>query len=199
MSLSKRADIESRFKREADALFLDAKRSVVATTAKVPYWVLILILVLGWNEILYVLTSPLTMVLAVLGGGAFYAVYVTNLIGPISRVIELVSRELLVLVQKAMEEANRPASEARVTRDVRSSRRERRVRPKEESEAWDERAETIVESSKDSSPSTSPARPSQRKLSVAETSRRVKPQRKVGAPKPRAHNFEEMPGTADLS
>ncbi|KAJ9069361.1 Dynamin-like GTPase that mediates homotypic ER fusion [Entomophthora muscae] len=194
VSLSKRADIEARFKREADALFLEAKRSIVATTAKVPYWVMVLIFVLGWNEILYVLTSPLTLVFVVLGGASFYAVYVTNLIGPISRVIELVSRELLVLAQKAMEEAKNSGTEPRSSRD-RTSRRERRSRSRKESDAWDERAETIVESSKDSSSSTSPRRSSQRKTSSAgEVSKRIRPQHKS-----RTQYVESMPGAADLS
>ncbi|KAI0220473.1 Dynamin-like GTPase that mediates homotypic ER fusion [Massospora cicadina] len=161
VSLSKRADVEARFKREAEALFLEAKRSIVSTTSEVPYWVLVLVLVLGWNEILYVLTNPLSLVLLVTGGVAFYALYVTNLLGPTARALELVSRELLGLARKAMAEANRPPA-PRLPRGPRPARRERRHRQKEVPEAWDERAETFVESSKESSSSISPSPPSRR-------------------------------------
>lgn len=105
LNATKRSDAERKFKKEADALFLEAKRSVVATTAKVPYWVLVLLFVLGWNEILYILTNPLTLLLTVIGGGGFYALYVMKLLGPISLVVKVVSRELMVLVKKALDEA----------------------------------------------------------------------------------------------
>ncbi|KAI9594376.1 RHD3/Sey1 [Syncephalis fuscata] len=62
-SASKQQDINTRFRREAEAMFLEAKRSIVATEAKVPYWMIVLVCVLGWNEFITILTSPMYLVL----------------------------------------------------------------------------------------------------------------------------------------
>ncbi|KAI9295173.1 root hair defective 3 GTP-binding protein [Neoconidiobolus thromboides FSU 785] len=105
VSHAKINDIEARFKREADALFLEAKRSIVSTTAKVPYWVIGLILVLGWNEIMYVLSTPMSFLFLIFGGVAFYAVWTLKLIGPLTRVIEALVREVYNQTRKALEES----------------------------------------------------------------------------------------------
>ena len=43
LSETRQHDLTVRFKRESDAFYLEAKRSVVATTDRVPYWVLLLL------------------------------------------------------------------------------------------------------------------------------------------------------------
>jgi hypothetical protein len=62
--------IRDRFKKEADVLFIEAKRSMVVTTAKIPYWFVTLTVVLGWNEFMAVLRNPVyfTLLLIVLSG-----------------------------------------------------------------------------------------------------------------------------------
>ena len=48
LSPTKAADIESRFRREADALFVEAKRSLVVSHAAIPVWIWGAICLLGY-------------------------------------------------------------------------------------------------------------------------------------------------------
>ncbi|KAJ9071698.1 Dynamin-like GTPase that mediates homotypic ER fusion [Entomophthora muscae] len=107
-SQSRQADLEQRFKRESDALYLEAKRSIVATSAKVPYWVLLLLLILGWNEILYVISSPLMFVFAILVGAGLYAVHTLKLMGPLLRVIDVIGNEIYRQVQLIIDDNSTP-------------------------------------------------------------------------------------------
>ncbi|RUS17580.1 RHD3/Sey1 [Endogone sp. FLAS-F59071] len=90
---SKQADILQRFKRESDAFYLEAKRSTVMTTAKVPYWLLVLLIILGWNEALTIVTSPIYFMLFAVFGSLGYIVYLLNLWGPIERMLRVVLNE----------------------------------------------------------------------------------------------------------
>jgi hypothetical protein len=72
LSPARLADLEAKFRREADALFVEAKRSVVSQRAMIPVWVYGALVVLGWNEFLAVVTNPLYFTsLLVLAVGAF--------------------------------------------------------------------------------------------------------------------------------
>lgn len=57
-SESKYLDLTARFRRDADAYFVEAKRSTVSSIAQVPYWIYGLMVVLGWNEAMLVLFNP---------------------------------------------------------------------------------------------------------------------------------------------
>ena len=64
--------LTSRFKRDAETSFVDAKRAMTATIAKIPVWFIVMTVVLGWNEFLAVMRSPLFfLTIAILGGGDF--------------------------------------------------------------------------------------------------------------------------------
>lgn len=56
---SRRKALKERFKKEADVFFVEAKRSMVSTTSKIPPWFMFLTLILGWNEIVMFLRNPL--------------------------------------------------------------------------------------------------------------------------------------------
>lgn len=56
---TKALDITTRFRRDADAYYVEAKRSTVSSIAQVPYWMYGLMVVLGWNEAMAVLFNPL--------------------------------------------------------------------------------------------------------------------------------------------
>lgn len=94
LSEAKQIDITNRFKRESDAFYLEAKRSVVATTAKIPMWLGGVILALGWNEFMAVIRSPIYLILFILLIAGGYVVYVLNLWGPIERVLTVVAGEV---------------------------------------------------------------------------------------------------------
>ncbi|KAG0296678.1 Dynamin-like GTPase that mediates homotypic ER fusion [Linnemannia gamsii] len=76
LSETRQQELTTQFKRKADASYVEAKRSVVATQAKIPYWVGIALIVLGWNEFVTLITSPLylslTMTLGLPLGALWY-------------------------------------------------------------------------------------------------------------------------------
>lgn len=56
---TKALDLTNRFRRDADAFYVEAKRSTVSGVAQIPYWVYGMLVVLGWNEAMVVLFNPL--------------------------------------------------------------------------------------------------------------------------------------------
>ncbi|KAI9449444.1 protein SEY1 [Lactarius psammicola] len=85
-SETKMLELAARFRREADAHYVEAKRSTVASIAQIPYWMYGVLVVLGWNEAMLVLFNPLyfTMLL-ILAAGAWIVVQL-NLAGPLMHV-----------------------------------------------------------------------------------------------------------------
>lgn len=69
-SESKQLDIIGKFRKDADAYYVEAKRSVVSSVAQIPLWLYGVIAVLGWNEAMAVLFNPLyfTMLIIALAG-----------------------------------------------------------------------------------------------------------------------------------
>jgi hypothetical protein len=101
---SKQLDITNRFKRESDAFYLEAKRSIVATTAKIPTWLIVLLIVLGWNEFMAILTSPIYLITFVFLVTAGYVVYALNLWGPLERVFSAVAGEATKMLREKVAE-----------------------------------------------------------------------------------------------
>lgn len=56
---TKMLSLEARFKREADAAYVEAKRSMVTSIAQIPMWMYGALAVLGWNEAMTILFNPL--------------------------------------------------------------------------------------------------------------------------------------------
>ncbi|PXF46443.1 Protein SEY1 [Gracilariopsis chorda] len=59
------ADLKDKLKRQSGAIFMEAKRAQEAAriTTKIPIWLLGVVLILGWNELMAVLRSPLLLML----------------------------------------------------------------------------------------------------------------------------------------
>ncbi|KAI8642931.1 RHD3/Sey1 [Parasitella parasitica] len=102
---AKQVDITNRFKRESDAFYLEAKRSVVATTAKIPSWVIIMMIALGWNEFMAIIKSPLYLILFILCVSIGYVVYALNLWGPAERIVTTVINEATKMAKSRLAEA----------------------------------------------------------------------------------------------
>jgi hypothetical protein len=64
-SETKALELGARFRREADAYYVEAKRSTVVGIAQIPYWIYGVLVVLGWNEAMMIFFNPVyfTMVL----------------------------------------------------------------------------------------------------------------------------------------
>ncbi|KAI0137419.1 RHD3/Sey1 [Xylariales sp. AK1849] len=82
LSESKRQDLVVRFKKTADGVYVEAKRSTVAGVAQVPLYFYGLLLALGWNELVTVLRNPVLFLLLILLAGGTYVAYSFNLLGP---------------------------------------------------------------------------------------------------------------------
>jgi hypothetical protein len=83
---TKQADLTTRLKRAADTVFLEAKNSTIPSISNVPAWFYVLLLVLGWNELMAVLRNPVLFVLFVLMSGGGYLVVQAGLLGPLMKI-----------------------------------------------------------------------------------------------------------------
>ncbi|KAG0225884.1 RHD3/Sey1 [Mortierella sp. GBAus27b] len=81
LSMSRQQEITNKFKRESEAFYLEAKRSVVATQAKIPYWVGVAFVVLGWNEFIYIITKPLYLMVLFMVGVPMAAMWYLDMLG----------------------------------------------------------------------------------------------------------------------
>lgn len=56
---TKQVDLVAKFRRDADAYYVEAKRSIVSSVAQIPVWIYGALVVLGWNEAMAILFNPL--------------------------------------------------------------------------------------------------------------------------------------------
>ncbi|KAJ3033374.1 Dynamin-like GTPase that mediates homotypic ER fusion [Rhizophlyctis rosea] len=94
---SKLQNLRERFRREADLLFVEAKRSIVSTTANLPTWAIGAMVLLGWNEFWAVAwtvwASPILCLLVVLMGLGTYVTWYIGMLGPVARGAQVVAGE----------------------------------------------------------------------------------------------------------
>jgi len=102
---NKLVEIQNRFKRETDTIYIEAKRSIVAVTAKIPQWVLILLVVLGWNEMMEIIRSPFYLFTLFLVGGGGYLLFITGMLGPLTIVVTRVATEIANQLTEKIKEA----------------------------------------------------------------------------------------------
>jgi hypothetical protein len=84
---SKQAELAERFRRDADAYFLEAKRSMVSSISQIPYWMYGVIAILGWNEFIAVLRNPLYFTLLIILGAAAYITVQLNMVSQVYRFV----------------------------------------------------------------------------------------------------------------
>lgn len=101
---TKRQDLTVRFKKAADSIYVEAKRSTVSSMTQIPLYFYGLLLALGWNEIVAVLRNPVYFIfLAMVGVGA-YVVYSLNLWGPLLNMTNAASSQALEEGKKRLRE-----------------------------------------------------------------------------------------------
>jgi len=66
-SETKQMDLIGKFRREADAYYVEAKRSTVSSIAQIPVWMYGVLVVLGWNEAMAVLFNPMYFAFLLVG------------------------------------------------------------------------------------------------------------------------------------
>lgn len=92
---TKSLDLISRFRKDADAYYVEAKRSTVSSIAQIPYWMYGVLVVLGWNEAMVVLFNPLYFTFTLMGLVTSYIIMKLGLTGPLFQL----SKTVLVEVQ----------------------------------------------------------------------------------------------------
>ncbi|KAF8520478.1 RHD3/Sey1 [Hysterangium stoloniferum] len=91
---TKAVEITTRFRRDADAFYVEAKRSMVSSVAQIPLWMYGVLVVLGWNEAMTVLFNPLYFVVLIGALGAAWIIVQLNLVGPLLQVSRTVGNEI---------------------------------------------------------------------------------------------------------
>lgn len=86
--------ISQRFRKEADAYYVEAKRSMVSSISQIPYWIYGVIAILGWNEFVAVLRNPVYTVFLIVAGVTAFVVHRLGLEGPLIQVLTTVGREV---------------------------------------------------------------------------------------------------------
>lgn len=108
--------IRDRFKRESDAIYIEAKRSVISQISSIPYYIYLIIMVLGWNEFMMVLRNPLLITFVILIGGGLYFAYNTNTLMPLISVVKVSlnhSKELAKdRLREMLKEEHRPTPQS---------------------------------------------------------------------------------------
>lgn len=93
LSDGKQADLLIRFKKTADGVYVEAKRSAIGGITQVPLYFYGLLLALGWNEIVAVLRNPVYFIFLILLGVGAYVTYTLNLWGPMARMANAASAQ----------------------------------------------------------------------------------------------------------
>ncbi|KAF2810893.1 root hair defective 3 GTP-binding protein [Mytilinidion resinicola] len=101
---TKMQDLLVRFKKTADGVYVEAKRSAIGGMTQVPLYFYGLLLALGWNEIVAVLRNPLYFVFLILIGVGAYVTYTLNLWGPMARMTNAASNQALEIGKEKLRE-----------------------------------------------------------------------------------------------
>lgn len=97
-------EVLRKFKRDTDAIFVARKGAIVQSRTQIPYYIYLIILVLGWNEFMAVFRNPFFFSLILLAAAAFYGLYTTNLLGPAMTVGQRVAEETLAMAKQKLRE-----------------------------------------------------------------------------------------------
>ncbi|PAV18578.1 root hair defective 3 GTP-binding protein [Pyrrhoderma noxium] len=93
-SETKLVDISSRFRKDADAYYVEAKRSTVSSIAQIPTWMYGVLIILGWNEAMFVLFNPLYFALMLCILASTYVIFKLGLSGPLLHLATTVTNEV---------------------------------------------------------------------------------------------------------
>ncbi|KAF2730525.1 GTP-binding protein Sey1 [Polyplosphaeria fusca] len=104
LSDAKAADLLMRFKKTADGVFVEAKRSAIGGMTQVPLYFYGLLLALGWNEIVAVLRNPVYFIFLLMCIAGAYVTYTLNLWGPMSRMANAATQQAWEISKERLRE-----------------------------------------------------------------------------------------------
>ncbi|KAK4550698.1 Dynamin-like GTPase that mediates homotypic ER fusion [Oleoguttula mirabilis] len=102
LSDGKAQDLSTRFKKTADGVYVEAKRSAIGGMTQIPLYFYGLLLALGWNEIVAVLRNPVYFIFLILLGAGAYITYTLNLWGPMLRMTNAASTQGLEIFKEKL-------------------------------------------------------------------------------------------------
>lgn len=82
------AAVKARFRRQADAAYTDARRLVMLLVTQIPYYIYLVIAVLGWNELMMVLRNPFLVMWGITLLAVAYGVRMTGMEGAVLTVVQ---------------------------------------------------------------------------------------------------------------
>jgi len=102
LSLDEAQIVKDKFTKETEKTYLQALRDQenVNSATHVPMYVIVMIIILGFNEFLTVISNPLLLILTIMIGVGGYVIYLLNMGGPFRRVVESVLHTSLSGVQQ---------------------------------------------------------------------------------------------------
>ncbi|KAH6642772.1 RHD3/Sey1 [Boeremia exigua] len=104
LSDTKQSDLLVRFKKTADGVYVEAKRSAIGGMTQVPLYFYGLLLALGWNEIIAVLRNPVYFIFLILAAIGAYVTYTLNLWGPMASMANAASAQALDIGKERLRE-----------------------------------------------------------------------------------------------
>ncbi|KAF9959348.1 Dynamin-like GTPase that mediates homotypic ER fusion, partial [Mortierella alpina] len=114
LSESRQQELIAQLKRRADASYVEAKRSVVATQQKVPYWVGVALVILGWNEFISVITNPLYLSLTLTLGVPLAALWYLDLLSGAQKILWRLYGEGVQFGRQRIRDAAHPPEPVRI-------------------------------------------------------------------------------------
>ncbi|KAI0630433.1 root hair defective 3 GTP-binding protein [Trametes polyzona] len=123
-SETKALDLTNRFRRDADAFYVEAKRSTVSSVAQIPYWMYGILVVLGWNEAMVVLFNPLYFAMLLVLLASVWIIVQLGMVGPVLQILKTLGGEVHRQVDHRLREHF--SQQPQLAQPVRSSRPSRR-------------------------------------------------------------------------
>jgi len=79
--------VKDKFYKETDSAYLQAVRDQehVSSSSHIPIYLIVLLLVLGFDEFMSILSNPLLLILCIVLGVCLYVIYILNLGGPVKK------------------------------------------------------------------------------------------------------------------
>jgi hypothetical protein len=104
LSENKRQELAARFKKSADGVFVEAKRSAIGGVTMIPLWFYGVLVALGWNELVMVLRNPMLFVFLILVAGGAYVANTMNMLGPMYRMANAAANQGVDMAKQSLRE-----------------------------------------------------------------------------------------------
>lgn len=109
----KMSEILQKVKMEAESSYMEAKRARTAVQYSIPPWVVLLIIILGWNEFVVIISNPLYLTVSLMLLGIILVVNQLKLAGPLESIVRnFLAAILASLDEKTAQLGSEPESKA---------------------------------------------------------------------------------------